>query len=476
MSLTLYCVGATATAGVLTPQPIPSIRPPAPAPTQSEAPPPPPPSSEEPAETPTAEESSPQASPEPSAAPAPEPVRTAPPVVNPEVAECQRGQGALVEEEPPVFKQLGMNRAWSVSVGDGVVVAVVDSGVDASNPHLTDVVVPGIDLLGGGDGTVDEDGHGTAVAGVIAARPVDGSKLVGIAGSARIMPVRVYAGVSEQIIGEGRGPIAERTAAGIRWAAENGAKVIVVAHAQVENDPDLELAVKDATGLGALVVAGTGTPREDAYFASPEEGSGSPTMRQTDANIGQSRYPAGYAEVLGVTALEASGAVSDKVNHGPHVDAAIPAQAVPTAFFDEGDCVVSRDTPSPAIAAGYGAGIASLIAAAYPSESPAEWKYRMTVTALRPVPDEFDPEVGWGVMAPYAALNFINDGTALGPENPRGAVAVNTPSAGAAVPATVDPGVERRARIATLFGASGGVILALSLLGARIRLAFLRRS
>lgn len=476
MSLTLYCVGATATAGVLTPRPIPSVRPPAPAPTQSEAPPSP--SSEEPTETPTAEESSreQESSPEPSTMPAPEPVRTAPPAINPEVADCQQGQGASVEEDPPVFKQLGMDKAWSFSAGDEVVVAVVDSGVDASNPHLTDAIIPGADLLGGGDGTIDEDGHGTAVAGMIAARQVDGSKLVGIAKNAKIMPIRVYAGVSEQIISEGRGPIAERTARGIRWAAENGAKVIVVAHSQVENNPDLELAVKDAAGLGALVVAGVGTPREDAYTVSPEERSASPTVKQAGEDSGQPRYPAGYAEVLGVTALESGGTVSEKVNHGPHVDLAIPAQGIPAAFFDEGDCLVSRDSPSPSMAAGYGAGIATLIVATYPNESPAEWKYRMTVTALRPLPAESSPQMGWGVIAPYAALNFVNDGTALGPENPKGAVAVSTPSMIAAVPATADPGVERRARVATLFGAAGGVALALALLGARIRLAVLRRS
>ena len=105
-----------------------------------------------------------------------------------------------------MFKQIGVEQAWSVTEGQGVVVAIVDSGVDATNPHLQGAMAPGIDLLGRGDGQVDEDGHGTAVAGMIAARQVEGSGVVGVAKSATIMPVRVYQGVSEDQVKKGVGP------------------------------------------------------------------------------------------------------------------------------------------------------------------------------------------------------------------------------------------------------------------------------
>ena len=470
-------ISSTASAGVFTPLPRESIRIPKPSPTQTEAPAPAPSPTEEVVETPAAEEGSPspEASPTASSEPDPEPIQTAPPAINPEVSDCQRGQATLIENDPPVLRQIGIEKAWTVSTGDQIVVAVVDSGVDATNPHFEGAMVPGIDLLGGGDGTVDEDGHGTAVAGVIAARPVEGSKLVGIAKNSLIMPVRVYAGVSEQIIKEGRGPVARRTAEGIRWAAENGAKVIVVAQAQSENDPILESAVKDATAMGALVIAGAGTPKEDEYTAPDVSEEPTPTSARTEGAQDEPRYPAGHNEVLGVTALDANGIASASVNRGPHVDISVPAQAVPTTFFDEGDCVVSQGNPSPSLAAGYGAGVVALVVAAYPHESPAEWKYRITATGLRPIPYEASPTTGWGMIAPYAALNFVNDGTALGPENPRGAVSVATPSPVAAMPPGRDLDAERRARFAKYFGGAGAVMLVLSLLVGRLRLSYIRR-
>lgn len=189
----------------------------------------------------------------------------------------------------------------------------------------------------------------------------------------------------------------------------------------------------------------------------------------TDANGAELRYPAAYPSVLGVTSLDANGSVSKEVLHGSHVDVAVPAQAVPTTFFGEGDCLVSQSRPSPSLAAGYAAGVAALVVAAHPGETPADWKYRLTATAIRPEPATFSPATGWGLIAPYAALNFVNDGTALGPENPRGAHPVPTPSPSPLSPIVPDPAPGRRARIAGAAGAVGMVSLALGLVASRVR-------
>ena len=428
---------------------------PAPAPSETAAP-------ETPSPTP-----SPTPEPEPEPTAATQPVQTGPPPINADVADCQHGQGSLLKSAPPVFKQIGVEHAWSVTEGQGVVVAVVDSGVDATNPHLQGAMAPGIDLLGQGDGQSDEDGHGTAVAGMIAARQVEGSGVVGIAKSATIMPVRVYQGVSEDQVKRGVGPTPARTAQGIQWAADNGAKVIVVGHMLTQDEPEVQAAVNHATAAGAMVVAGAGAKENTSRPSSGATASTEPPA--TDANGAELRYPAAYSNVLGVTSLDASGGVSKEVLQGSHVDVAVPAQAVPTTFFDEGDCLVSQSRPSPSLAAGYAAGVAALVVAAHPGETPADWKYRLTVTAIRPEPAKFNPATGWGLIAPYAALNFVNDGTAVGPENPRGAHPVPTPSPSSLRPIVPDPAPGRRARIAGATGAVGMVVLALGLVASRVR-------
>ena len=131
--------------------------------------------------------SAPSAASEQTATAAPQ-VQTGPPPIDAEVADCQRGEGSLLTTSPAVFKQIGVEQAWGVTEGQGVVVAVVDSGVDANNPHLQGAMAPGVDLLGRGDGQRDDSGHGTAVAGMIAARQVEGSGVVGIAKSTRGPP------------------------------------------------------------------------------------------------------------------------------------------------------------------------------------------------------------------------------------------------------------------------------------------------
>ena len=394
-------------------------------------------------------------------------VQTGPPPIDAEVADCQRGEGSLLTTSPPVFKQIGVEQAWGVTEGQGVVVAVVDSGVDANNPHLQGAMTPGVDLLGRGDGQRDDSGHGTAVAGMIAARQVEGSGVVGIAKSATIMPVRVYQGTSDDQVKKGVGPTPTRTAEGIQWAADNGAKVIVVGHMLTQDEPEVQAAVNHATEVGALVVAGAGAVESTKRPSGNATASTPPPA--TDANGDEVRYPAAYPNVLGVTSLDASGGVSKDMLHGSHVDVAIPAQAVPTTFFEEGDCLVSQNRPSPALAAGYAAGVAALVVAAHPTETPADWKYRLTATAIRPEPSKSSPATGWGLIAPYTALNFVNDGTAVGPENPRGAHPVPTPSPSPLKPIVPDPAPWRRARLAAGLGATGLVALSLGLVASRIR-------
>jgi hypothetical protein len=360
-----------------------------------------------------------------------------------DTGQCSVEEPRLIDTAPPVFARLGLADPRLPS-GRGVGVAVVDSGVAADNVHLRGAVDPGRDFAGSSDGRIDTFGHGTALAGEVAASHVAGSGLVGVAPAARILPVRVFEGTGDDQVQ----PDAGRTAEGIAWAAgQPGVKVILVAQSTPRNVPALRRAVAAATRRGVLVVASAGNAAEDLPAGAPV-------------------YPAAYDEVLSVTAVDADGRASDAVQHGAHVDLAAPGSEVLTTFLDADDCLLA-DQPSSSYAAGYVAGIAALIAQAHPDETPADWTYRLLATAVRTSGTD-NPGTGWGVVAPLAALTFVNDGTAAGPPNPRHAAPTPAPPQAAApsVPPPDHSGEVRRGVGWLLAGAAALVVV--GLLGRRL--------
>ena len=116
--------------------------------------------------------------------------------------------------------QVSAQQAWHSATGKGVVVAVIDMGVDGTHPDLRGRVLPGIDLFDPTQktGWHDIDGHGTEVAGVVAATRGNGLGIAGVAPDATILPVRV-GDVS---------PNGNLTARAVRWAVAHAAKVIVM--------------------------------------------------------------------------------------------------------------------------------------------------------------------------------------------------------------------------------------------------------
>jgi thermitase len=158
--------------------------------------------------------------------------------------------------------------AWEAGRGDGVVVAVLDTGVDVRHPDLQGRTVPGVDLVQRGTPPDDPNGHGTLVAGIIAATADNDRGGAGVAPEARIMPVRV---LDEEGTGDGR-----RVAEGIRWAVGNGAQIVNLSLADADVPGltestartvvvrEIEQAIADAYEAGVLVVAAAGNDGRDA--------------------------------------------------------------------------------------------------------------------------------------------------------------------------------------------------------------------
>jgi thermitase len=188
---------------------------------------------------------------------------------------------ASANEASPRERQWGLEQVrapetWARTQGKGAVVAVVDTGVDLQHPDLAprllrddDGEVVGVDVVDGGP-PQDEHGHGTQVAGIVAAAGEDPGDLTGVAPESLIMPVRV---LDDQAAGS-RSDVDE----GIRWAVDNGADVINLSLEAavplpgevVTSGPDE--AVRYAWERGVVVVAATGnsgTPFADYPNSSP---------------------------------------------------------------------------------------------------------------------------------------------------------------------------------------------------------------
>lgn len=363
---------------------------------------------------------------------------------------------------PPALAVLQDALANSRATGKGIVVAVVDSGVDASNAHLAGVVLKGKNLVDDGedaDGRSDIAGHGTAIAGLIAAQPVEGSGVVGLAPGAKILPVRVFRSTDQQDIDAGLGPQSKLIAAGIRYAAEQGADIINVSMSESDNQIWMSTAINYAQNRGSLVVASAGNR---TTTNNPDDGA---------------RYPAAYPTVLGVAAVGDDLQVSDDSIRGPQVSVSAPGATIYTAAAGGKDCLFATTAASTSYATGYASAAAALVAEEFPSASPAEWKYRLEATASRPGPDYRNNASGWGLIQPFDALTAVLDGTTRGPDNPtEERVTVDAVVAAPVQADSAQPAIEKTRTIALWIGVIGGTLLLLFALIARLRQSTARRT
>lgn len=378
--------------------------------------------------------------------------------------QCTPGQRLLAPTPSYLIKRLGLEEAWSLTRGAGVTVAVVDSGVEAGNVHLQGALVPGFTSFGDASVPADDDvaAHGTAVAGLIAARPVEGSGVVGIAPEAKIMPVRAFQSAPEsgQSSRDLVGPSVSSIVAGIRWAADHGAQIINVSLSDAQSADAYRGAVDYARARGALVIASAGN-RKTSNSDQPD-----PTHF----------YPGELPGALAVAAVTTDGTWdADSSFAGEHVDIAAPGQAMPSAYISGGDCVFNGDSASSSYATAVVSGAAALVAARFPQESPDQWAFRLTQSAMRVAPAARSDTVGWGEVRPAEALALLDDGNLPGP--PSAMHPAQTPAPPAAGTVDLDPVDDplapARAIVGWGFGA-GATISVILLLLSRARARRLR--
>ncbi len=194
---------------------------------------------------------------------------------------------------------------WKVTTGEGIKIAVIDSGVNSSTPSLQGQVLKGVDATEApGDETDDYSGHGTTVAEMIAGTGKGGG-LKGLAPGAKILPMRIALGEFEK---EKPSITIQDTANAIRAAADSDARIINMSFGSFYTSPQQHEAIKYAESKGKLLFAAVGN-----------EGH-----KQNKRG-----YPAAYPEVVGVASADRAGKVSYYSQHAGTVDLTSPGSDVP---------------------------------------------------------------------------------------------------------------------------------------------------
>ncbi|MFB6617464.1 type VII secretion-associated serine protease mycosin [Streptomyces sp. NPDC085524] len=298
--------------------------------------------------------------------------------------ECTFPMKKQIADRPWALQRLLLDELWAQTKGkdkkgNSVRVAVIDTGVDRGNPQLAGAVDTGAgkDFVDpkGGDGTTDTVGHGTKVAGLIAARPQEGTGFVGLAPEATIIPIR-------QNDGQGKGNALSLSQA-IDHAVAKGAQVINISQdtdVPMLADSELGKSVQHAIDSKVVVVASAGN----------------------DGMSGEKRktYPAAFPGVLAVGASDRNNERAAFSQPGDFIGVAAPGVDMVSTVPGFGQCIDNGTSFS----APYVAGVAALLRAEHEDWTVQQIVWQIQNTAERSVNGR-DDYVGWGVVDPVRALS-----------------------------------------------------------------------
>ena len=317
--------------------------------------------------------------------------------------------------------------AHQIGQGDGVIVAVVDTGVNANQPELIGNLIPGYDNSFGDNGLIDDDGHGTAMAALIAAHGTSvADGMLGMAPKAKILPIKtgVSSGSTPDFV------------SGVSWAVDHGAKVIGMSFVGSKSDSRVEAAIASAVAADVVLVAAAGN-------------------RPEDTKVG---WPAAYPGVIAAAGVDRNGNHADISVTGPEIVLSAPAVDITSPHAD-GQYVTASGTSD---AAAIVSGVAALVRSKYPTMSAAEVVHRLTATAIDKGPPGRDDEYGYGIVNPVAALTADVPPLAATPSAiPTRAQPTDSHTANTASPPRNTPTAVIGVLIALLVGAAAvGVVIA----------------
>jgi type VII secretion-associated serine protease mycosin len=309
----------------------------------------------------------------------------------------------VVVNDPQTADQYSLSHmrvrdAWGVETGGAGKIAVLDTGVQSAHPDLSGRVLAGYDFVNDDSNAGDDNGHGTWVAGIIAAKVNDGYGIAGISWSDKILPVKIMSR-------EGTGSSSD-LASGIIWAADHGATVINMSVGGFPYSQYVQDAVTYAWNKGAVLVGAAGNNRREEVF-----------------------YPASMTNVVSVSATQVNDEFSNWSSWGPNVDVSAPGSSVLTTncttctYADHhtwGSHVYISGT---SFATPNVAGVVALIRARYPDYTPQQVVSRLVNTVDDLGYGGWDKKYGHGRVNALRALGgsvayaSVSGGDALEPNN-----------------------------------------------------------
>jgi len=306
---------------------------------------------------------------------------------------------AFAELEDPSYEQqwnmhmVQSDAAWEISTGANVTVAILDTGLktDGAEDGIACVdILPGSDIVNGGDGPEDGAGHGTHVSGTVAQATYNGIGVVGLAYGACIMPVKVLddsgAGTSADI------------ADGVAFAVKKGASVINLslgwkAQSPISSDPLLDPELAAAHEKGVTIVCASGN---DGWRKNVS-------------------YPAISPYTIAVGAVDMEANVASYSNGGTGLDLVapggakiVPEDAILQETFDASGFdyfyYIGTSMASPHVAAA-----AAMLYAENPNITPEEVRTTLTATAYDRGASGYDSDYGYGLLQVADALTTVDD-------------------------------------------------------------------
>jgi len=278
--------------------------------------------------------------------------------------------------------------AWDMgATGQGVTIAIVDTGIALNHPDLKDNIVPGYNAITGSEAlgaNKDNNGHGTHVSGIVAAER-NNLGIVGVAYQAKIMPIKAM-----DSLGDGYD---DTIAAGIVWAADHGAKIINLSLGSqngAHSSDVLRQSVSYAYNKGCLMIAAAGN------FDPTAEG-----------NPGVS-YPAADPHVLAITATDQNNNVANYSVTGPEVALAAPGDSITSDWWSATKGSGYADASGTSMAAPFVSGEAALIWSQHP-----DWSRDQVIQVLEAGVNDLgspgrDNNYGYGLVDVKLALTLAN--------------------------------------------------------------------
>lgn len=271
--------------------------------------------------------------------------------------------------------QIFAETGWTITEGtEDVPIAILDSGVDPNHEDLKERIAKGYNAFLDNEEFYDENGHGTHVAGITAATT---NNVAGIAGVSWHNPI-----LAVKVLDENAEGTTFEIANGIRWATDHGAKVINMSLGDSHDSKIMYEAIRYAYDHDVVLIAAAGND-----------------------NVPTPMFPAAYAEVIAVSAVDDNREKAIFSNYGNHIDVAAPGEHIPSTFIDNHYVIMSGTS----MAAPHVAGLAGLMRSINPELSNNDIAKIIMETADDLGPRGYDPYYGCGEINISKALKKVKN-------------------------------------------------------------------